>query len=542
MAATFIGGGATTQSGGTNTLTVPVGTQAGDLIVVHALGRSSNMPVPANFNFLQLGTGSGETSFTTATVSWGICPSPVPATITAGSASNNSHASIVVYRAGAGETFFFDGQVAGNAANGANITPSNITTTRAVTVLMCPASNSANNGEIVNFGGAYTARANVVTGNRIATAILETTVGAGTSSLPTVTLDRTEVRGYFAFSFYTAVATGAWSFAGATHATSEGVAGAVDDKIYLLGGLIGTSTNRMYDPDLDTITSKATLVNGTDSTSSGCAFDGWVYHFKSGALYGYEVASNTWEVLSTPPFTVTTSWIAPDGLGYLWAAGGSGAGGGTTPLMKYAVATATWTTPGGTVNNNYGKRAALGADGMIYSFGGQFSGVQATAVQKLNPVTGVVTSSTVLPAARSIGQVGVSDPLIFYSAGWNASFVVINTHWAFDTETATWSTKSPVSIGTNSSSSASIGRRFYVVGGYDESDNTVSAIQIWHDPEVNGGVLASTGVARTSLYAEGRGDITAVATSTSGEGEVSFSQSVQADSFLDMGSTGQPPD
>lgn len=535
MGATFIGASSNISAAGTNTLTVPVGTQAGDLLFVHALGQNANMAIPAGFNVLQLASGPANNTFTTAAVSWKICPASVPATIDAGSSGSASMACMAVYRADPGETFFIGGTAAANGASGQNITPGNIVTSRAATVLMCPASNSANNAEIVTFGGSYTARSNTTTTNRIATSIFETTVGAGTTALPTVTLNRTEHRGFFAVAFYTASVLGNWTYATATHSNNEGVAAAVDDKIYLVGGSIGQTSTRMYDPDLDTITSKATVWSSTTSTSSACSYGGYVWHFKSASFSYYDPVANAWFAAPTPPYTVTSSWIVPDGLGNLWAAGGDGTG-SDIPLMKYDTVTQAWSTSAMTVNNNTGKRAVLGGDGMIYSFGGSYNGVLSTAVQKIDPVAETVTTSTVLPGARTLGQVGSNSQWVFYTGGWTSAFVVDWNHWAFDTETATWTTKSPALVGVNAAQYASIDRRFYIIGGIDEGDNTVSAIQVWHDPEVNGGVLTGTGVALSSLAAEGYGDITGVAI-TVGDAEVVFTQSVQADSFLDMGST-----
>ncbi len=543
MTTTFIGAADANPTSGSNVLTVPVGVQAGDLFVINALGRSANFGVPTatgmTFNVLQTGSGAGESSFTYATVSWGICPATVPATITCGSASFNSMSSMVVYRAGAGETFLFDGVASLAGVNGGNITPGDITATSAGLVLMCPASNSGNNVEIVIFGGAsYTARSNTTTNGRIATSIFEYEVPVGTTALPTVTLSRTEPRGFYAVVIYAAAVFGAWSYATSTFTNGYGQAAAVGDKIYLLGGYyIGTTAHRMYDTTLDTITSKPSAPISITDQCSACAAGGLVYaHQGSGtSLYVYDPATNEWGYLSDSTYSTTTAWMVADGLGNLWLAGGSG-NASTTPLMKYTIATNTWSLPGTTVSNGSQKRAALGADGIIYSFGG-YDGSYQPAVQKLNPATGVVTTGTAMPGGRSTGAVGSNGSLIYYAGGEGVSGTSQSNHWAFNTETATWSIKPPMNIGSFYSQYASVGKRFYVVGGIAAGIYS-GTIQIWYDPEVNGGVLVSTGVALTSLYAEGYGEPVGVANAVLGEADVTFRGGVQVDSFFDSGSTG----
>jgi N-acetylneuraminic acid mutarotase len=281
---------------------------------------------------------------------------------------------------------------------------------------------------------------------------------------------------------------GLWeSAAPAPTKRTEVAAGALSDKIYVVGGfeqpglsnilkLSMTPTLEEYDPRTDQWATKASLPVGLHHVGLGVA-GGRVYviggYRQSGlsvwhpvaTVYAYDPGTDAWTE-STPMPTPRGALSVTEHDGKLYAIGGYTGKHNSAAVEVYDPMTDRWSSraPLPTPRDHL---ASATVSGKVYVIGGRLNGdyrQNLSVTEVYDPTRDHWTHAADLPTARSGITASVVDNYI-YVFGGEGSEGTFRENEAYDPIHNAWRTKAPMPTGRHGLGSAVVNGRIYVISG-----------------------------------------------------------------------------
>ncbi len=246
--------------------------------------------------------------------------------------------------------------------------------------------------------------------------------------------------------------TDSWS-EGASMPTARSfpVSAMIDDKIYVIGGYIGSAyTNKVeiYDPQTDSWTTGAPMPTAKTQASA--------------AVVG----------------------------GKIYVTGGRSLSGDTKPVEIYDPQTDSWTT-GAPMSTEKSTPAISVVDDKIYVFGGNSSSGTLDIVEIYDPQNDSWTTGEPLPVPTHSMRAVAYSKKIYLVGGYN----VENILRVYDTMTNTWDSGIPLPRSIYNHTAHIIGSKIYVLGGsYNGyATNTVFSLNLTDNPSKVPSSLNATG-------------------------------------------------
>lgn len=247
-----------------------------------------------------------------------------------------------------------------------------------------------------------------------------------------------------------------------TGRTEGACVASIGNKIYMAYGFDNGDSRflRIYDIASDTW-SFGPLAPAPDASEGyrGVSHGGKLYcigHRPVGApdVRSFDPASGTWTVLTSmsDARAGTTAAVFGDAV---FVFGGRKAsvpcggpavapGGGFTTVLRYDIATDSWSNAGNLAVNRSDSTAARVGD-TIFLFGGCDGAVTLNSVEAYDPLTGTSTLlAATLPSARSNAAAARTGNDIHVTGGSNSNVPAGTNHVIFDTNTGTFSTGTPM--------------------------------------------------------------------------------------------------
>jgi energy-converting hydrogenase Eha subunit A len=206
----------------------------------------------------------------------------------------------------------------------------------------------------------------------------------------------------------------------------------VDGKIYAIGGVGGSDTNEMYNPETNTWVSKQPMPTAR-------------------SRFGITVFENK-----------------------IYVMGGADANGFTDANEVYDPATDTWETKASMPAGGRAELAVNAVNGKIYAIGGFFLGIfwiPSNLTEVYDPVTDTWTTNAEMPTAvYSCTSAVVDNKIYLIENGRSVTVACLNQ--IYDTETDTWSIGQPIptrAVGAAAVATTGVyaPKRIYVIGGGD---------------------------------------------------------------------------
>ena len=244
---------------------------------------------------------------------------------------------------------------------------------------------------------------------------------------------------------------------------------AVDSKIYVIGGVAGTTrsnSNQCYDPSTDSWEIKADMPTGRSHLASAVV-DGKIYVIGG---YGgtkkenecYDPATDSWTIKADMPtarYGHTISVV--DGKIYVMGGYGSGY---LDVHECYDPSTDSWTTKA-SLKQSMRYMTSSVMDGKIYLFGG-YTGAEPFATNDCyDPSTNTWTSKSPLPTPRFLLFSASMDNYI-YVIGGNAGDTYTTTNEAYNPFTDSWTSKGNMLNPRGATFVSIVDNKIYVFGGY----------------------------------------------------------------------------
>ncbi|MGG0939846.1 kelch repeat-containing protein [Brevibacillus centrosporus] len=258
-------------------------------------------------------------------------------------------------------------------------------------------------------------------------------------------------------------------------------------KIYVVagqgaGGVMGGQ--EMYDPALDTWTSKATHpVNGGAYGLSYDTVNGKIYSIGGWtttaitSVYAYDPVANTWSAAKTPPAYERFGHVSGVIDGKIYTAGGYNGTVQQAYTLVYDPALDTWTTKATMPAGAYDAAGAV-ANGKLYHIGGNGS---TTTVYEYDPIANVWATKAPMPTGRFQATAFTIKGLIYVVGGRQVSTTVATVE-VYDPATNVWGTK-PSNLPTArygmGNHAAVLNDVAFLIGGYTA---TYSAANEMYDP------------------------------------------------------------
>jgi N-acetylneuraminic acid mutarotase len=220
-------------------------------------------------------------------------------------------------------------------------------------------------------------------------------------------------------------------------------------------------------PALASVESPGSASDGTYAYAFG-GFDGSVVTTQSAR---YNPATNVWTALTAMP-------TAADGVGVVYSpinnkiyvfGGADDPGNGLSVTRIYDVATGVWST-GAAMPAVRNRFAGMGYfNGKIYLAGGStditYANAQAT-LWEYDPVANTWnTTRANMPVALLTGGYGIVNGDLYILGGANSAGAVVNTTYAYDIATNTWTTRTAVPSAIAGPGSAVVGNNIIIFGG-----------------------------------------------------------------------------
>ena len=203
-----------------------------------------------------------------------------------------------------------------------------------------------------------------------------------------------------------------------------------------------------------------------------------------------EATENTWTTLEPIPTIRRNLGVAVVN-GKIYAIGGTGEGGYLNTNEEYDPATNTWTTktPMPTPRSDFGiavfqnKIYCIG--GIIYfDWSGYGEGILCAFNEVYDPLTDTWENKTSMPTKRQRPKANVVNGKIYLIGGFQYqdlpppnTQIELNVNEAYDPETDSWSTKTPIPNTPYGPASATINNKIYVISGFHSDLNQI------YDPE-----------------------------------------------------------
>ena len=250
---------------------------------------------------------------------------------------------------------------------------------------------------------------------------------------------------------------------------------AIGEKIYIIGGLDGSSLNRLdiYNTKTNTWdTSKAQMPTARQRLVSAevdgkiYAIGGWDGSNYLNKVEMYDPSTNTWTTKASMPtarYGLTASVVN----GKIYCIGGYGISGHVNTVEMYDPSTNTWTTKASMPTTRFSLSSGV-IDDKIYCAGGS-NGSYLNTLEVYDPASNTWTTKASMPTARYGLSVSVSDNKLYCIGGYNGSYLTATE--MYDPDTNTWTTKTFMKEARFGFTSVTIGKRIYSLGGLNSSSN-----------------------------------------------------------------------
>lgn len=289
-------------------------------------------------------------------------------------------------------------------------------------------------------------------------------------------------------------------------------AAAVGDKIYVIGGFGTEPVDKnplasvlAYDPATDTWEYKAPM--SKEKSAMGIAVhNDKIYVFSGAEGFGpfvsiveeYDPATDTWTQKNDSPFK---TWCTTSGVvdGKIYALGGATTGFNTfTPsatVNVYDPATDSWENGPAMPLERFGH-ASCTANHKIYVFGGTIeSGPNFNITPTVHeftppePETGPWATKAPMPTPRMVGSAHNVNDIIYVIGGTDdpnlGSLTGVATVEAYDPETDSWTTKTPMPGPRIAFASCVLDEKIYIIGGQRKNYSDYLDIVEVYDPHTN---------------------------------------------------------
>lgn len=259
----------------------------------------------------------------------------------------------------------------------------------------------------------------------------------------------------------------------------------VDDEIWVLGGMTGDRGNRLDTIEiLDTGTGEWRLA-GTRlpeglASFEAAAVDDDIYVFggldarsrPSDFAAVLDTATGRWRRLPALPVARYSHTVTLHG-GLLHVIGGEGGDGAVEQVDVFDPAVGTWST-GAAMPRARGSHDAVPAGEVIYVLGGWLDGAATDAVQTYDPAAGEWRTVEPLPEPMSRAGAAYVDGRLWVS--------LHESSYVLETGQATWTPAGPLTISRHGLGYIPVGTTIYAIGGCMESPlrdvRTVDALDV----------------------------------------------------------------
>jgi N-acetylneuraminic acid mutarotase len=243
---------------------------------------------------------------------------------------------------------------------------------------------------------------------------------------------------------------------------------------------------------------EANMAGARDTLAAAAGGDGRIYVVGGSdhvnllrTLQAYDPSSNTWTSRADMPTDRYLLAAAPGPDGRIYAFGGLNFDSNFLPnqalntVEAYDSAHDTWTTLASMPSRRYALAAALGANGLIYVFGGDdYNGNHLATVEAYDPAHDTWTTKTSMPTARDyLAAAPGPDGLIYVFGGRDSSDFPVGRVEAYDPATDTWTTKADMPTARADLAAApGTDGLIYVLGGDSNAQPPVVAKVEAYDP------------------------------------------------------------
>lgn len=286
----------------------------------------------------------------------------------------------------------------------------------------------------------------------------------------------------------TKAAVGVWETkANMPQGVLGGAMAATADKLYFIGGSGNSGpSNTLYEysPTTDTWATKAALP-GNRQLMAAAAVGGKVYAFggndggdASNALYEYDPSNNTWSTRAPMPKAVFSA-AATECNGKIYVMGGNNFAEGTLDgVYEYDPSSNQWATKAN-VPKKLASATAVATNGKVYLFGGTNDDGDSSAVYEYDPGTNAWVTKTALPAPRTEHAASLGPDGRIYVIGGMANGSMSKSVAAYDPLADSWAVTTDLPTMRFIHSSASIGGKIYIAGGYDPNYSPLSSLLLF---------------------------------------------------------------
>ncbi len=255
---------------------------------------------------------------------------------------------------------------------------------------------------------------------------------------------------------------------------SEITAAALDNKIYVAGGLLANTVSsafEVYDSTTDSWSDAADLPVPLHHTAM-TAVGGQIYlagGYETGfrptidALWAYDSVLDAWEQITEMPAPrAAHTLVAVDDRLYVIG----GVGPDSHQLWTYDLTGEAWSTDLAPLPTRREHLAAVALDGKIVVIAGRWNGINLPVVEAYDPATDTWTSLPDLPTPRSGLTAAVVKDRIHVTGGeaLNSS-LTFDQHEVYDSLTNSWETFPPLPTARHGLTSVAVADRWHVIGG-----------------------------------------------------------------------------
>lgn len=286
----------------------------------------------------------------------------------------------------------------------------------------------------------------------------------------------------------TKAAVGVWvSKANMPQGTLAGAMAATADKLYFIGGSGNSGpTNAVYEysPTTNTWATKAALPKKCQLIAAA-SVGGKIYAFggndgigSSNSLYEYEPSNNTWSTRA-PMLKAVFSAAATECNGKIYVMGGNNFAEGTLDgVYEYDPGSNQWANKA-SLPKKLASAKAVAANGKVYLFGGTNNDGDSSAVYEYDPGTNAWVTKTALPATRTEHAASLGPDGRIYVIGGMVNGSMSKSVAAYDPLADSWAVTTDLPTMRYIHSSASIGGKIYIAGGFDPNYSPLASLLLF---------------------------------------------------------------
>lgn len=286
----------------------------------------------------------------------------------------------------------------------------------------------------------------------------------------------------------TKAAVGVWvSKANMPQGTLAGAMAATADKLYFIGGSGNSGPSNAvneYSPTTNTWATKAALP-GKRQLIAAASVGGKIYAFggndgigASNSLYEYEPSNNTWSTRAPMPKAIFSA-AATECNGKIYVMGGNNfAEGVLDGVYEYDPGSNQWANKA-SVPKKLASAKAVAANGKVYLFGGGNDDGDSSAVYEYDPGTNAWVTKTALPATRKEHAASLGPDGRIYVIGGMVNGSMSKSVAAYDPLADSWAVATDLPTMRYIHSSAAIGGKIYIAGGYDPNYSPLASLLLF---------------------------------------------------------------